>query len=97
MKKNAMSLTVIAIISAFTVSILFAAITQSNTNTTLEMTSPDDFNISQNKIAAQFKHKLDQENLKYHQRTYEVINPKTLSDHVMKSKMVLICLLIQHH
>ena len=77
MKKNAMSLTVIAIISAFTVSILcFAAITQSNTNTTLEMTSPDDFNISQNKIAAQFKHKLDQENLKYHQRTYEVINPK---------------------
>lgn len=35
MKKNAMSLTVIAIISAFTVSILcFAAITQSNTNTT---------------------------------------------------------------
>jgi len=87
MKKNAMSLTVIAIISAFTVSILcFAAITQSNTNTTLEMTSPDDFNISQNKIAAQFKHKLDQGNLKYHQRTYEVINPKTLSDHVMKSK-----------
>ena len=54
----------------------FAAITQSNTNTTLEMTSPDDFNISQNKIAAQFKHKLDQGNLKYHQRTYEVINPK---------------------
>ena len=40
------------------------------------MTSPDDFNISQNKIAAQFKHKLDQGNLKYHQRTYEVINPK---------------------
>ena len=62
MKKNAMSLTIIAIISA------------------------DDFNISQNKIAAQFKHKLDQGNLKYHQRTYEVINPKTLSDHVMKSK-----------
>ena len=47
-----------------------------HTNTTLEMTSPDDFNISQNKIAAQFKHKLDQGNLKYHQRTYEVINPK---------------------
>ena len=70
MKKNAMSLTVIAIISAFTVSILcFAAITQSNTNTTLEMTSPDDFNISQNKIAAQFKNKLDQDNLKYHQLT----------------------------
>ena len=56
MKKNAMSLTVIAIISAFTVSILLLrGNTQSNTNTTLEMTSPDDFNISQNKIAAQFK------------------------------------------
>ncbi len=46
MKKNAMSLTIIAIISAVTVTVLcFAALSKSNTDQTLTSMAPNDFNV----------------------------------------------------
>jgi len=87
MKKSAISLTVIAVISAFTVSILcFAAITQANADYSLVSTSPQDFNISKDKPAKQFQQQLDKAKIKYQKSTFEVINPKTIKDQVITTK-----------
>ena len=59
MKKNAMSLTIIAVISAVTVSVLcFATITQENSNNTFKSIAPQDFNLSTEKQAQLFKKQL---------------------------------------
>ena len=56
MKKNAMSLTIIAVISAVTVSVLcFATITQENSNNTFKSIAPQDFNLTTEKQAQLFK------------------------------------------
>lgn len=84
MKKNAMSLTVIAIISALTVTILcFAAITKANSDYTIESSSPQDFNFTKGKQAHKFEQQLDKKNIKHNKFTYESINPKTVKDNVM--------------
>ena len=47
MKKNAMSLTIIAVISAVTVTILcFGAISKANTDYMIQVSSPQDVNFS---------------------------------------------------
>ncbi|MFL1624326.1 FtsX-like permease family protein [Staphylococcus capitis] len=84
MKKNAMSLTVIAIISALTVTILcFAAITKANSDYTIESSSPQDFNFTKGKQAHKFEQQLDKNNIKHDKFNYESINPKTVKDNVM--------------
>ena len=60
MKKNAMSLTVIAIISALTVTILcFTAITKANSDYNIESSTPQDFDFSKGKQAHKFEQQLD--------------------------------------
>lgn len=91
MKKNAMSLTVISIASAFTVTMLcFASITNSTASYELESTSPDDFNISQPKNASQFEKQLDKASINYHKLTYEVIRPKIISNQaiIMENNLI---------
>ncbi|MBN6826688.1 ABC transporter permease [Staphylococcus caprae] len=84
MKKNAMSLTVIAIISAITVTILcFAAITKANSDYNIESSTPQDFDFSKGKQAHKFEQQLDKNNIKHNKITYESINPKTVKDEVM--------------
>ena len=84
MKKNAMSLTVIAIISAITVTILcFAAITKANSDYNIESSTPQDFDFSKGKQAHKFEQQLDKNNIKHDKITYESINPKTIEDNVM--------------
>ncbi|WP_331245968.1 ABC transporter permease [Staphylococcus capitis] len=84
MKKNAMSLTVIAIISALTVTILcFTAITKANSDYNIESSTPQDFDFSKGKQAHKFEQQLDKNNIKHDKHTYESINPKTVKDNVM--------------
>ena len=84
MKKNAMSLTIIAVISAITVTILcFAAITQSQTNYTMESMTPQDFNISESNHAEKFEDKLHKAHIPFEKKVTETINPKNVKDEVM--------------
>ncbi|MCU5746948.1 ABC transporter permease [Staphylococcus sp. SQ8-PEA] len=84
MKKNAMSLTVIAVISAITVSTLcFAVITYSSTDSYIQSSSPQDFNIEKTSTANKFEHQLNQHHIPFSKVTYESITPKTVQDKVM--------------
>ena len=84
MKKNAMSLTIIAVISAVTVSVLcFATITQENSNNTFKSIAPQDFNLSTEKQAQLFKKQLEKNHINYHTKTYESISPKSVKDKVL--------------
>lgn len=84
MKKNAMSLTIIAVISAITVTVLcFAAITQSSSDATLKTTTPNDFDITSSHKAQKFEQQLENNNIKYKKVTYEAIRPQTVKDNVM--------------
>ncbi|WAE41743.1 FtsX-like permease family protein [Staphylococcus pasteuri] len=87
MKKNAMSLTVIAVISAITVTVLcFATITQENSNNTFQTMSPQDFDFSSKKQSQQFKQQLDKNHIGYSTKTYESISAETIEDKVMTLK-----------
>ncbi|MCC8990208.1 MAG: ABC transporter permease, partial [Staphylococcus sp.] len=87
MKKNAMSLTIIAVISAVTVSVLcFATITQENSNNTFKSIAPQDFNLSTEKQAQLFKKQLEKNHINYHTKTYESISPKSVKDKVLTLK-----------
>lgn len=84
MKKNAMSLTIIAVISAITVTILcFAAITKSQTDYSMESMTPQDFNISESNHAEKFEDKLHKAHIPFEKKTTETINPKNVKDEVM--------------
>ncbi len=55
MKKNAMSLTIIAVISAVTVTILcFGAISKANTDYMIQVSSPQDVNFSKTESAQKY-------------------------------------------
>ncbi|MDC6327310.1 FtsX-like permease family protein [Staphylococcus auricularis] len=74
MKKNAMSLTVIAIISAITVTVLCSAtIVKVSTAKQIEAAAPEDFDIVENKLASQFENKLQQANIPYNKTSYQVL------------------------
>ena len=63
-EENAMSLTIIAIISAVTVTVLcFAALSKSNTDQTLTSMAPNDFNVVTAQDAQQFETKLSQQHI----------------------------------
>ena len=87
MKKNAMSLTIIAVISAVTVSVLcFATITQENSNNTFKSIAPQDFNLTTEKQAQLLKKQLEKNHIDYHTKTYESISPKSVEDKVLTLK-----------
>lgn len=74
MKKNAMSLTVIAIISAITVTVLCSAtIVKVSSAKQIEAAAPEDFDIVENKLASQFENKLQQADIPYNKKSYQVL------------------------
>ncbi len=83
MKKNAMSLTIIAIISAVTVTVLcFAALSKSNTDQTLTSMAPNDFNVVASQDAQQFESKLSQQHITFSKNYYETITVDNVKDQV---------------
>ncbi|MDN6672402.1 MAG: ABC transporter permease, partial [Staphylococcus equorum] len=73
MKKNALSLTIIATISAVTVTVLcFGAISKSTIDDTVKQSSPQDFNFLKNKQAQQFEDELKQKDIGYNKVYKEV-------------------------
>ena len=69
MKKNAMSLTIITVISAVTVTILcFGAISKANADFNIQSLSPQDINFTKVKMAQQFEHQLNQHGIPYTKR-----------------------------
>lgn len=87
MKKNAMSLTIITVISAVTVTILcFGAISKANSDFTVQSSSPQDINFTKAKTAQQFEHQLNQHHIQYTTKTYESANIKVIQNDVLKSK-----------
>lgn len=84
MKKNAMSLTIIAIISAVTVTVLcFAALSKSNTDQTLTSMAPNDFNVVTAQDAQQFETKLSQQHITFTKNYYETITVNNVKDQVI--------------
>ncbi|MBF2757982.1 FtsX-like permease family protein [Staphylococcus sp. GDY8P57P] len=87
MKKNAMSLTIIAIISAITVTILcFGAISKANTDYMIQTSSPQDINFTKSQSAQKYEQLLKQHHIQYDTKTLEGSNTKLLKNDVLKSK-----------
>lgn len=87
MKKNAMSLTIITVISAVTVTILcFGAISKANADFNIQSSSPQDINFTKVKMAQQFEHQLNQHGIPYTKKTYENANTHIIENDVIKSK-----------
>lgn len=87
MKKNAMSLTVIAVISAVTVTILcFGAISKSNTDFSLQASTPQDINFTKEKSAQKYEKLLAEHHIKYDLTTYENSNTAIKKNDVLKAK-----------
>ena len=81
MKKNALSLTIIATISAVTVTVLcFGAISKSTIDDTVKQSSPQDFNFLENKQAQQFEDKLKQKDIGYNKVYKEVTELKVTKE-----------------
>ncbi|MGO3048801.1 bacitracin ABC transporter permease [Staphylococcus casei] len=88
MKKNALSLTIIAIISAVTVTVLcFGAISRSMIDDTVNQSSPQDFNFIKAKQAEQFEDKLEQAHIRYTPVYKELSEVKVLKDDFFKKSM----------
>lgn len=88
MKKNALSLTIIAIISAVTVTVLcFGAVSRSMIDDTVNQTSPQDFNFIKAKQAEQFEDKLEQAHIRYTPVYKELSEVKVLKDDFFKKSM----------
>ncbi|MBE7603094.1 peptide resistance ABC transporter permease subunit VraE, partial [Staphylococcus aureus] len=84
MKKNAMSLTIIAIISAVTVTVLcFAALSKSNTDQTLTSMAPNEFNVVASQDAQQFESKLSRQHITFTKNAYETITVDNVKDQVI--------------
>ncbi|MEK4560894.1 ABC transporter permease [Staphylococcus sp. FSL K6-3157] len=81
MKKNALSLTIIATISAVTVTVLcFGAISKSTIDDTVKQSSPQDFNFLENKQAQQFEDELKQKDIGYNKVYKEVTELKVTKE-----------------
>ena len=81
MKKNALSLTIIATISAVTVTVLcFGAISKSTIDDTVKQSSPQDFNFLKNKQAQQFEDELKQKDIGYNKVYKEVTQLKVTKE-----------------
>ncbi|MDH9160732.1 ABC transporter permease [Staphylococcus succinus] len=88
MKKNALSLTIIAIISAVTVTVLcFGAVSRSMIDDTVNQSSPQDFNFIKAKQAEQFEDKLEQAHIRYTPVYKELSEVKVLKDDFFKKSM----------
>lgn len=88
MKKNALSLTIIAIISAVTVTVLcFGAVSRSMIDDTVNQSSPQDFNFIKAKQAEQFEDKLEQAHIRYTPVYKELSEVKVLKDGFFKKSM----------
>lgn len=86
MKKNALSLTIIATISAVTVTILcFGAISKSQINNQIASSSPQDFTFTDQKQANKFEKQLKQHKIDYKLKYKEVATPKLLKDNVLNA------------
>ncbi|OSO96934.1 ABC transporter permease [Staphylococcus haemolyticus] len=87
MKKNAMSLTIIAVISAVTVTILcFGAISKANTDYMIQVSSPQDVNFSKTESAQKYEKLLKQNHIQYDTKTFEGSNTKLFKNDALKSK-----------
>lgn len=83
-EENAMSLTIIAIISAVTVTVLcFAALSKSNTDQTLTSMAPNEFNVVATQDAKQFETKLSQQQITFSKNAYETITVDNVNDQVI--------------
>ncbi|WP_436854361.1 FtsX-like permease family protein [Staphylococcus caeli] len=86
MKKNALSLTIIATISAVTVTVLcFGAISKATIDDNVNLTSPQDFNFSKKHQAEQFEKKLEQARIGFNNKYKEVSEFKVTKDSFFKS------------
>ncbi|WP_251942437.1 ABC transporter permease [Staphylococcus sp. Marseille-Q5304] len=85
MKKNALALTIIATISAITVTVLcFGAIYKASTETIVNETSPQDFNVYKEKQAQQFENKLDEHHIPFKKDYKETASVKLKKDNVFE-------------
>ncbi|MDR5649265.1 ABC transporter permease [Staphylococcus nepalensis] len=85
MKKNALSLTIIATISAVTVTVLcFGAISKSTIDENVALTAPHDLNFTDSKKSAQFEHKLQQSNIDVKKDYKEITRSEVLEDQVFQ-------------
>ncbi|MBF7020209.1 ABC transporter permease [Staphylococcus sp. 18_1_E_LY] len=86
MKKNALSLTIIATISAVTVTILcFGALSKVQLGNQIASSSPQDFTFEKPKQADKFAEQLKQHNINYKLKYKEVATPKLLKDNVLNA------------
>lgn len=87
MKKNAMSLTVIAVISAVTVTVLcFGVVSKANADFSIQSMAPQDINFAQKSSTDKLKHALDQHHIKYDEKHYESANTRMGKNDVLTSK-----------
>ncbi|MGY0412290.1 FtsX-like permease family protein [Staphylococcus sp. mip270_02] len=85
MKKNALSLSIIATISAVTVTVLcFGAISKSTIEDNVAMTSPQDFNFIDNKQAESFESKMKEAHIGFDKKYKEVSEVKMSKDTFFK-------------
>ncbi|MBO3065310.1 MULTISPECIES: FtsX-like permease family protein [Staphylococcus] len=85
MKKNALSLTIIATISAVTVTVLcFGAISKSTIDDNVALTSPQDFNFIDNKQAESFENKMKDAHIGFDKKYKEVSEVKMSKDTFFK-------------
>lgn len=85
MKKNALSLTIIATISAVTVTVLcFGAISKSTIDDNVALTSPQDFNFIDNKQAESFESKMKDAHIGFDKKYKEVSEVKMSKDTFFK-------------
>lgn len=85
MKKNALSLTIIATISAVTVTVLcFGAISKSTIDDNVALTSPQDFNFIDNKQAESFESKMKEAHIDFDKKYKEVSEVKMSKDTFFK-------------
>lgn len=87
MKKHAMSLTIMAIISAVTVTMLcFATLSQSASQQNINSTAPNDFNTSSTKASKQFEQRLKDQNIKFKKVMYEALIVNSINNDVITLK-----------
>lgn len=85
MKKNALSLTIIATISAVTVTVLcFGAISKSTIDNDVALISPQDFNFIDNKQAESFESKMKEAHIDFDKKYKEVSEVKMSKDTFFK-------------
>ncbi|MFW3534786.1 FtsX-like permease family protein [Staphylococcus caprae] len=88
-KKNAFSLTVMAIVSAITVSVLcFAALSRSTLTNEVLLNSPHDVTLKSQKQANQLAYDLNNRNVEHYYNYKEVVYAKLYKDHMFTEGIV---------